>query len=99
MKATEINPEQLERCATMLKAIAHPTRIAIIELLGKQERLTVTEIYEQLGLEQAVASHHLSILKNKDVLTSVREGKNVLYELKYKRIQNVIECVQNCQDH
>ena len=82
----------------MLKAIAHPTRIAIIELLAEQEPLSVTQIYEQLDIEQAVASHHLGILKNKEVLISVREGKNMLYELKYKQIQNVIECMQQCQD-
>ncbi len=97
MKSTHINPAELERCASMLKAIAHPIRMAIIELLSEQERLSVTEIYEQLDLEQAVASHHLSILKNKDVLTSVRNGKNMLYELKYKQIQQVIECVHNCR--
>ncbi len=97
MTTTKIQPEELERCALMLKAIAHPTRIAIIELLSEQERLSVTEIYEQLGIEQAVASHHLGILKNKNVLISVREGKNMLYELKYKQIQNVIECMQQCQ--
>lgn len=98
MKTTHIKPEELERCASMLKAIAHPIRMAIIELLSEQERLSVTEIYEQLDLEQAVASHHLSILKNKDVLTSVRDGKNMLYELKYKQIQQVINCVQNCRN-
>lgn len=98
MKQTKISPDQLERCATMLKAIAHPTRIAIIELLAEQEPLSVTQIYEQLDIEQAVASHHLGILKNKEVLISVREGKNMLYELKYKQIQNVIECMQQCQD-
>ncbi len=97
MKTTQIKPEELERCATMLKAIAHPIRIAIIELLSEQERMSVTEIYEQLELEQAVASHHLGILKNKDVLVSVRDGKNMLYELKYKQIKQVIECIQHCQ--
>lgn len=97
MNTTKIKPEELDRCASMLKAIAHPIRIAIIELLSEQERLSVTEIYEQLDLEQAVASHHLGILKNKDVLISVRDGKNMLYELKYKQITQVVECIQNCQ--
>ena len=67
--------EKLEAASEMLKAIAHPVRISIVAMLTDDKKLSVTEIYEALNIEQAVASHHLSILKNKAVLSSEKVGK------------------------
>ena len=64
-----------------LRAIAHPLRLKIIELLQLNKQLTVTEIHQQLDVEQAVASHHLRILKNKRVVDLERSGKNSMYFL------------------
>lgn len=80
MKTTH-SVQFLEDATETLRAIAHPIRLIIIELLYHQEAMTVTEIYEALGIEQAVASHHLRILKDKDVLTVRRDGKNSYYAL------------------
>jgi DNA-binding transcriptional ArsR family regulator len=91
----EIN--KLENASEMLKAIAHPVRIAIVELLGSDQKKNVTEIYEALKIEQAVASHHLSILKNKGVLISERSGKNCYYYLRHQRLSQIIECINKCQ--
>lgn len=87
---------QLERAAAMLKSIAHPMRVALLHLLEGGKRMTVTEIHQQLGIEQAAASHHLGILKNRGVVCSVREGKNSLYFLKNELINQVVECVNRC---
>ena len=65
MAHLEINIDKLEMAASKLRAISHPMRIAIIDLLADGNRLSVTEIYEALGIEQATASHHLNILKNR----------------------------------
>ncbi len=48
-----LDPEQLEAAANMLKAIAHPMRIAIIDFLQGGEQLSVTEIHKKLGIEQS----------------------------------------------
>ena len=87
---------KLEHCASVLKAIAHPVRIAIIELLERHESLSVSEIHQELDLEQAVASHHLGILKNKGVVISHREGKNMRYELRHRQISKIIEIMERC---
>ena len=71
----------LEDATETMRAMAHPIRIAIIDLLHKNEKMSVTEIYEALKIEQAVASHHLRILKNKQVVTVQREQKFSLYSL------------------
>lgn len=93
----KIDVPKLEMAAEVLKSIAHPMRLAIISLLEAGERLTVTEIYEQLGLEQAVASHHLSILKSKGVVVSLRDGKNCLYYLKHNCLSEILYCLNKCQ--
>ena len=70
MKLKELELAQLEQAANMLKAIAHPMRIAILSFLEDEKKLTVTEIHELLNIEQSTTSHHLGILKDKGVLTS-----------------------------
>lgn len=96
MPDVALQAQKLDHCASVLKAIAHPLRIAIIELLEDQDKLSVTEIHEQLQVEQAVASHHLGILKNKGVLVSHRDGKNMRYELKHRQITRIIEIMERC---
>ncbi len=88
---------KLENASEMLKAIAHPVRISIVEMLGSNKQLTVTEIYESLNIEQAVASHHLSIMKNKGILLSERSGKNSYYSLKHQSLSEIITCIDKCQ--
>ncbi|WP_246222959.1 ArsR/SmtB family transcription factor [Draconibacterium halophilum] len=61
----EINVERLEVAASMLKAMAHPMRIAILKHLEGGKKLTVTEIHELLKIEQSTTSHHLGILRDK----------------------------------
>ncbi len=93
-----IELKKLENASEMLKAIAHPMRIAIVDMLSDDKSLTVTEIHEALNIEQAVASHHLSILKNKGVLFSERNGKNCNYKLKHPRLAQIIICIDKCQN-
>jgi DNA-binding transcriptional ArsR family regulator len=98
MKIDNLTPEQLEKAANMLKAIAHPMRIAIISFLEEGKKLTVTEIHELLNIEQSTTSHHLGILKDKGVLSSKRDGKNTYYFLKNNNLRQIIECISACCD-
>jgi len=98
MENKELNIEKFENAAARLRALAHPLRIAMIELLQKNERLTVTEIYQHLNIEQAAASHHLNILKNKGILITKRSGTHVLYSLKNQAIIDILQCVDRCQN-
>lgn len=96
LKIKELDTNQLEVAASMLKAMAHPMRIAILKHLEGGKKLTVTEIHELLGIEQSTTSHHLGILKDKGVLCSKRDGKNTFYYLKYDILSQIIECLQTC---
>ena len=96
MKLHELMPEQLEKAANMLKAIAHPVRISILSFLEDGQKLTVTEIYERLNIEQSTTSHHLGILKDKGVLSSTRDGKNTYYYLKHEELSYIVDCISKC---
>lgn len=90
--------EKLEFAASKLRSIAHPMRIAIIDMLDNNRRLSVTEIYQALNIEQAAASHHLNILKNNKVLIAKREGKKIFYSLKSTTLTEIIQCINRCNE-
>ena len=96
MKIHDLDAKMLDNAASMLRAIAHPMRIAIINYLDEGKRLTVTEIHQCLNIEQSTASHHLGILKDKGVLECQREGKNTFYFLKHESLHNIIDCISRC---
>lgn len=87
---------ELERMADTLKVIAHPVRIAILGLLEEGGKLTVTEIYQKLDIEQAPASHHLGLLKSRGLLKSQREGKSNYYSLDKEIMSEVMCCFKRC---
>ena len=78
---THFNTDFLEESTETLRAIAHPIRIAIIDLLFNNGKMSVTELYQHLKIEQAIASHHLRILKSRNIVDLDRDGKNSLYYL------------------
>ncbi len=98
MTTLTLDISKLELASSKLRAIAHPMRIAMIDLLHDNNKLSVTEIYSQLDIEQASASHHLNILKNKGVLISKREGKKIYYSLKNVVLTEIIECINRCNE-
>ena len=96
MAKLELDVVKLEMAANRLRALAHPMRIAVIELLQEKEKLSVTEIYKKLKIEQAAASHHLNILKGKGILASKRDGKKIFYSLRSKSLSQIIDCINRC---
>lgn len=83
--------EFLEDVTEKLKAIAHPVRFTMVDLLYTEKKLSVTDIHEKLGIEQAVASHHLRILKSQDIVKVSRDGKNSFYSLAKKSYYTIIK--------
>ncbi|HER07724.1 MAG TPA: transcriptional regulator [Bacteroides sp.] len=96
MEFSDLKPEEVERAASMMKAISHPMRLAILGHLKEGTRLNVTEIHQLLDVEQSTASHHLGILKDKGILASTRHGKNTLYYLKQENLSKLVRCISDC---
>jgi len=99
MKKSVLDVVKLEAAAGKLRAIAHPMRIAIIDMLNDEPQMNVTKIYTKLGIEQASASHHLNILKTKGLLVSKRDGKKILYSIKNTALSEIIDCINRCSDY
>ncbi|MCD8484310.1 metalloregulator ArsR/SmtB family transcription factor [Candidatus Woesebacteria bacterium] len=71
--------------ASLLKALAHPRRLEIVQLLQEQE-LPVTDIHTMLDLPQANISQHLSILREAGVVESRKDGKQIYYRMSSPKI-------------
>jgi DNA-binding transcriptional ArsR family regulator len=76
---TEIFTAKQNKLATVLKALAHPARIAIIQHLVKAEHCICGDLVEELGLAQATISQHLKELKNIGIIKGCVEGTSVSY--------------------
>lgn len=75
-------PDSLRRFkADIFQALAHPTRIAIIELLGDRE-LSAGELIERLGVEQANVSQHLAVLRSRQLVVNRKAGNQVFYSVR-----------------
>jgi DNA-binding transcriptional ArsR family regulator len=76
---TEIFTEKQNKLAVMMKALAHPARIAIIQELMKVNACICGDLVEELGLAQATISQHLKELKNAGLIKGTIEGTSVCY--------------------
>lgn len=88
---TEIFTEEQNRMATMLKALAHPARIAILQQIIKANACICGELVDELGLAQATISQHLKELKNAGIIQGTIEGVTVCYCIEpvaWKLLQN-----------
>src|SRR5512139_4271248 len=88
-----IEQERIERAAEVLKTVAHPLRLRIVELLEAGER-SVTELKELLGVTQPLTSQHLSQMRMRGVLGSRREGAQVYYAIANPDVVKVIHCIR-----
>jgi len=79
--------------ANIFQALAHPTRIAILELLRDGE-LPVSAIIDRLNLEPANASQHFSVLKAKNIVISRKEGNQVFYTIRDPLLIEVLDIMR-----
>ncbi len=82
---------ELEASANKLKAIAHPVRLAILDLLRKNDKLTVTEIQESLNIEQTATSYHLIQMKNKKIVKSEKKANKMFYSISNNQIPLILD--------
>lgn len=85
----KLDYDLLRKAVLVLRAVNHKLRQQIIQQLEEHKKLTVTEIYVKLRLEQSVASQHLAILRRAGIVITDREGKYILYSLNSERIAEI----------
>ncbi len=84
---------QLEAKARIIKAMAHPTRLFIVDELSRKSRC-VCELTEMVGADTSTVSKHLSILKAAGIVEDEKRGLQVWYSLKVPCILNFFGCVE-----
>jgi DNA-binding transcriptional ArsR family regulator len=85
----KIDVIQLKKAALILRAVNHKLRQQILKLIHQHDRMTVTEIYVKLRLEQSVASQHLAILRKAGFVNTLRDGKFIFYSVNHERLDQV----------
>ncbi len=86
---------RIKKAALVLRALNHKLRQQIIKTINEHKRITVTELYVKLRLEQSVASQHLAILRKAEIVSTVREGKFIFYTINEERIVAINDFVKN----
>ena len=85
--------------ANVFQALAHPTRIAVVEILRDGE-LSAGAMQEKLGLEQANLSQHLAILRGRQIVINRKEGNQVFYSLRNPVLIEVLDVMRRyCQSN
>jgi DNA-binding CsgD family transcriptional regulator/DNA-binding transcriptional ArsR family regulator len=79
----------IKKAASIYRAVYHPLRIQIIELIHKSGVLNVTPIIKKFKLEQSLISAHLKILRDAKLLNTERDGQQIFYSVNYKQINRV----------
>ncbi len=86
---------KLRRASLTLRALNHPLRKTMLAMMEEKRKITVTEIYDAMDLEQSVTSQHLAIMRKAEVVTTVREGKFIFYSVNTKRIEEIIKMLDD----
>ena len=85
----EIHVVPIKKTVLLLRAINHPLRQQMLKLIHEESKITVTELYDILALEQSVASQHLAILRRAGLVSTKRQGKFIYYSIDYSRMVEV----------
>ena len=93
-----------ESRAKIIKAMAHPTRLFIVDELAKNGERCVCELTEMVGADMSTVSRHLAMLKNAGIIEDQKRGQQVYYSLRVQCITSFFECVEsvmkcNALDH
>lgn len=87
-----------EHVAEVLKAVAHPVRLRIVELLEANE-MCVGDIVAAIGGKQAITSQQLNMMRDKGVLNCRRNGTKVYYRIENQNIVRLLHCIYDHCDH
>lgn len=85
-----LNNEKLRESSELLRALAHPLRIKILEFIDQNGSINVNKIYNTLKLEQSITSQHLRILRSVGLVFTERQGKYIHYSLDYEKISQTL---------
>ena len=89
------NRAKYEARAVIVKALAHPARLMIVDELTEHSQRCVCELTELVGTDLSTVSRHLSVLRNAGIVESEKSGTTVHYRLRVKCVRKFFECVES----
>ena len=78
--------DKLRKSCNIFRALAHPLRMRMVCIIWHQDSICVNEIFEAMGIEQSLASQHLRILRQAQLVTTRRQGKFIYYAVDQDKI-------------
>jgi DNA-binding transcriptional ArsR family regulator len=84
----------VKKAGLILRAVNHKLRQQILKLIDEHGKITVTELYVKLRLEQSVASQHLAILRKAGFVKTIRDGKFIFYSVNTDRLKELNRFVE-----
>ncbi len=97
MKKTKVTFEQdqLTNSSDLMRALAHPLRLKILEFIDRHDVINVNKIYNTMMIEQSITSQHLKILKSVGIVDNNKEGKFNHYQIDYEKLSKVVQAINN----
>jgi len=92
-KNGRIREMQIEAAASILRVLAHPQRLRMVEIL-LEGPISVGDLAEEVGLGQAAVSQHLNHMRAHGIVDSIRDGRKVFYEVVDPHAIQVIDCIR-----
>ncbi|MFP4027551.1 MAG: ArsR/SmtB family transcription factor [Candidatus Brocadiia bacterium] len=93
MAIDEAKKKLFERRARIIKALAHPSRLMMVDELSRGERCVCT-LTDLVGADISTVSKHLSVLKEAGIVDSRKEGVQRFYRLKVPCVLNMFSCIE-----
>ncbi len=89
----KLDIERLQEAAEVMRALAHPLRMKIIEFIDRQGSTHVNKIYNTLQLEQSITSQHLRVLRLAKLVHTELQGKYVYYSVNYPKLEKIVRAI------
>ena len=84
-----------EMRAKVLKALAHPARLKLVDVLAEHDEVCVCDLTEVIGMDMSTVSRHLTQLKNAGIVESDKRGQMVFYSLRVKCLKSLFRCIES----
>ncbi len=84
-----------ETRAKVLKALAHPARLKLVDVLSEHDEVCVCDLTDEIGSDMSTVSRHLAQLRNAGIVESEKNGQMVFYSLRVKCLTSLFGCIES----
>lgn len=93
MQFNDFEIKMIEESAEILRALSNPIRISMLNFISQNHSVKVFDIHTHLSLDKSIASQHLKILRDANLVNTTREGKNIYYAINFPIVSHILKQV------